>query len=184
MKTEQDIYENSKKTNELRYEVEKQYGAVLTKKGGDRLNGIYKVRLTHPAQMTNRLLNRFCANGTIHLYPNSENEYEDLAAFRADDGAINLSAMYLTKPKPEEISEQSWTIYQGALKELFKVLRADCITPTQRIVADIQRSFGYGAPKISKKFGGDVDPQNSPEGDVVALMAGIINVVKEKWSDR
>lgn len=181
MRTEQDIYENSKGTNELRFEVERKYGAILTEKGTSFFNGIYKVRLTHPAYMTHRLLNRFCANGTVQLHPSLESEYGELANFREDDGAINLSALYLTKARPEEISEDSWALYQSALKELFKVLRVDCITPTQRIVADIQRSFGYGTPKISKKFGGDIDLQKHPEDDVVKLMECVVNAMKKEW---
>lgn len=178
MKNAQSRYENSQATNDIRFHGEAMYADILKKKCGEIFLGQYVILLTSPSQMTHRLLNKFLANGQVLLYPDNAAEYADLHMYCAEDGAINLSTVYLASDVPEGVTPEAWAVYREMLKQVFKVLRSDCISPMQRMVADIQRSFGYGAPKISKKFGGDVDPLNTPEGDVVKLMESIAEAMK------
>jgi hypothetical protein len=161
---------NSQTTNNVRLHVEESYNGKLTSKCSAILPGQYAIHLTNPPQMTHRLMNTFCAKGVVLLYPENATDYSDLDQFRTTDGAINLSAVYLAKEMPEDMPEESWIAYQDKLKSIFKVLRSDCISPMQRTVADAQRLLGYGAPKIHKKFGGDIESQQETNVDVIEVM--------------
>jgi len=160
--------------NAVRYNLELKLATELNSRCGETYKGKYDVALANPSKVTNKVLNRLCTSGTIFFHPDNEGEYESLKDFRESDDSINLSALFTSKKCPDHIASEKWEEYAAMLKDVFAVLRKHGIVPMQQMVADAQRSFGYGAPKINKKFGGGCDDDTDVNASVVDVLKKLL----------
>lgn len=161
--------------NALRFRVEKFYASVLNSACGEMFHGKYDVNLTNPKKVTNRVLNQFCANGSVVFYPDDCSKYEALKVFFEADGGINLSTLLTTKERPDHIPPEEWETCGEMLKQVFISLRNNGIVPMQQLISDSQCSLGYGALKINKNFGGAWDAEEQGAYAITDVMQKMID---------
>jgi hypothetical protein len=168
--------------NAVRVRIEQFYATILQIGCGKKYRGKFDVSLTNPNKLTIRVLNSFCVKGVVKFYPDNATDYKHLNDLCESDGGINLSNALLIKGRPEQIPVDDWSAVTLMLKDVTTVLRDHGIVPIHQLVGEAQRSLGYGAPKINKKFGGDCDPideQPHAISDVMKMLIEKLDVLEQ-----
>jgi len=167
---------------ELVASTEVRLSAPLNAQLAETYNGTFDVVLNGSVKPTHKALSLFFTDGIIAFHPNDEKTQESLKEFSMSGGGINLSTASKLMDCPKSMQPEQWEPIQDMLKQVFDVIEKDGLMPMEKLIADTQRSFGYGVARKKRGLGmashSDVD---SPAvvTDIMATLIGQLKALQQ-----
>lgn len=175
---QQKRFTENKVSLELVSSAEVLLSAPLNEQLAETYGGTFDVVLNGSVKPTHKALSQFFTDGIIAFHSNDEKAQELHKEFSLPGGGINLSAVHKSDECPKNITPEQWEATQDMLKKVFHVLGKDGLIPMEKLVADTQRSFGYGVARKKRGLGIACHPDADSPVVVADIMLNLIDQLK------
>ncbi|WP_211462890.1 hypothetical protein [Collimonas silvisoli] len=152
--------------------------APLNEQLAETHDGVFDVVLNGSVKPTHKALSQYFADGIVVFHSYGPTIQDLLKEFSAPGGGINLSAVRNTDECPKNIPPEQWEATQDMVKQVFCVLGKDGLIPMEKLVADTQRSFGYGVTRKKRGLGVACYPDANSPAVVADIMLNLIDQLK------